>query len=194
MNELFMLMQMAGQRPETMGPLLDALGPQFSPDTVVPGLQSLAPGAQTNPFAPPAPTSVPPVTPPPGAGVGVGGLPQGGMAPPAPQDPLAMIMSMLAPTTGAPQAPPGAPQAPPGAPAPTGRPQAPPSITKPTAATPVFSGGVSGSQKAPELGAQMTTGGTPAQLLLQALLGGGRGGTPNPLRVPTLGALLAGGQ
>lgn len=189
MNELFMLMQMAGQNPETMGPLLDALGPQFAPERVVPGLNML-PGSGANPFAPPpasAMTGAPPLTPGPESGVSLGGVPMG---PAAPQqiDPMTAIMSMMTPQTGGPPAP-GAP----GAPAPTGRPQAPPNVVRPQAAQPQFSAGVTGSQKAPEMGVQMTTGGTPAQMLLQAILGGGRGAA-DPLRVPTLGALLGGAR
>lgn len=208
MNELFMLMQLAGQNPQAMAPILDALGPQFAPERVIPGLNML-PGSGTNVFAPPLPagpdayappsasTTAPPITPPPESGVGIGMSPVGGPPAPAPTDAMAMIMSMLAPGAGQGMAPPSAPAPgapPPGAPAPTGRPQAPPSTVRPTAAQPVWSGGVTGSQKAPELGIQQTTGGTPAQLLLQAILGGGRAGGLDPLRVPTLGALLGGAR
>lgn len=204
MNELFMLMQAAGQNPETMGPILDALGPGFAPERVIPGLNML-PGSGANAFAPPLPagpdpftapsasTTAPPITPTPGSGVGVGGMPMNPTSP-APTDAMAMIMSMLAPGAGQGTPTPGAGAPPPGAPAPAGRPQAPPSVVRPTAAQPVWSGGVTGSQKAPEIGAQMTTGGTPAQLLLQAILGGGRAGGLDPLRVPTLGALLGGAR
>jgi hypothetical protein len=55
-----------------------------------------------------------------------------------------------------------------------------------------MSGGVPGAQKAPEIGVQGSTGGTPAQMLLAALLNT-RGQAQNPLRVPTLGSMLGGG-
>ena len=66
-----------------------------------------------------------------------------------------------------------------------------PKVSVPEPQKPVFSGGVAGSQKAPE--GEMKTGMTPAQALMMAMLGqpGGAGGAKaNPLRVPQLGALL----
>lgn len=218
MLPLFMLMQAAGQDPQTWGPILDSLGFQFRPDNVVPGLTRMANGPQDifssstplasptigagagdmpltyQPTVPPAPTTpptVPPITPPPNSGVGIGSpVPMG----PAPgTDPMSALMSILgmgSTTTPAPTVTP-----PPVTPPPSsgrGPPVVGPQAIRPTSPTPVFGGGITGAQKAPDIGAAMTTGGTPAQLLMQALLNAGRGQT-NPLRVPSLGELLKGG-
>lgn len=219
MLPLFLLMQAAAQDPQKWGPLLDALGPQFGPGNVVPGITSITSGPQGifsplatpppptigagagdmpltyQPTVPPAPTTpptVPPITPPPDSGVGIGSpLPVGSMGPAPGTDPMSALMSILgigSTTTPAPTVTP-----PPSTPPPSGRgpPVAGPQAIRPTSPVPAFGGGIAGAQKAPDVGASITTGGTPAQLMMQALLNAGRGQT-NPLRVPSLGELLRG--
>lgn len=214
MTPLLLAMMAAGQNPQTWGPLLDALGPQFGPQTMIPGLQQAVFQPQDNPFATPTQApgapSAPPVPSEPMPAPSVPGAPGVGVAPPGMQappgftggnplgegDPLAGLISAM---TLSPNGPPGTlgggppPSGPPpGAPR---QPQAPipPQVVRPTTSAPLIHGGVTAAQKAPEMNVAMSAGGSPAQLLLQALMGGGARGGLNPLRVPTLGALLGGG-
>ncbi len=294
MLPLLMMIQAAAQNPEQWGPLLDSLGPAFSPSTMVPRLAQIAGGGgglfgestvpPTQVGAPPSTTVKPPqaapvpapmpapapasppvpapaptpgVSPPTNAttgydslarqalGIAADGRVAPGLSPPTYDgflnSPLGMLseldiahapvpgnltpspLAMGAPTAGLaaalsagrpdmptpapdpsalaaallmpPQAgappvggPPPAPAPMPvGGPPPTPSPQVAPQVRMPTAPAPVFSGGVTGSQKAPELGVQVSTGGTPAQLLLQALLARSQ---QDPLRVPLLNNLF----
>lgn len=208
MNPLLMAMMAAGQNPETWGPLLDALGPQFGPQQMIPGLTQAvnapqspfatptqAPGAPPTP--PPAPEPVPPPSVPGTPGVGM--APPGMEAPPSftgalgAGDPLSGLLSMLSPNSPTQLAGGGNPLTtapPPSAPPP--RAPIPPQVVRPTAPQPLVHGGVTAAQKAPDMNVAMSAGGSPAQLLLQALMGGGARGGLNPLRVPTLGSLLGG--
>lgn len=68
-----------------------------------------------------------------------------------------------------------------------------PNIRPPQQQKPVFSGGVAGAQKAPEMGVKAGT--SPAQALMAALLGnraGGGGKGQGGSQIPSLGALLNG--
>lgn len=58
---------------------------------------------------------------------------------------------------------------------------------------PIMNAGVSGSQKAPEVGVKGLSGGSSANAaILQAILAGSGGGNKDSLRVPSLGSLLGG--
>jgi hypothetical protein len=62
-------------------------------------------------------------------------------------------------------------------------------VKTPTAPTPIMSGGVAGSQKAPDPQLRMGQGALGAEIM--KLISGG--GNQNPLRVPALGSLIQGG-
>jgi hypothetical protein len=210
-DPMMLLMLTAANDPARMGPILDALGPQFGPQNMLPQINNLLGGINPPPSAPltpgPAPnldlsggaqantqTNVPGLdlaTPPPGTPDLMTGVP-----PPNSIDNILRLFSQ----TGSMQPPAGVtpPTPPPSGivPPPVPLTRTPPSniqpqIRPPTAPPPITSGGVANAQKAPEIGVQNTTGGTPAQMLLAAILGGRN--MPNPLRVPPLGALLGGG-
>lgn len=213
MDPFVMAIIAAAKDPAGMGPMLDALGPNFSPERMVPLLHMAAAGGGAG-GPPPAGTLGPgelAAANPPGAGgvdwtsPGMAGLfsGQGGTIAPTTVDTTNMagaadIFRLLFPAlAGAPPPGPGAPPPGPGTVPPTLTPPprgiTTPNVVRPPAVTPIMSGGVPGAQKAPELGIQASTGGTPAQLLLQMLLGPkGGAGAANPLRVPTLAALMGG--
>lgn len=237
MDPVMMALFSAANNPTMWGPLLDALGPSFGPDMLIPKLQQAGmldgaggTGGMFGPIAGPtagtgAPSTGTPMTPEtlpspfsmtpsaptvqPGADPFaqspfiVGGAPTGvpglttGTLPPEMTAPDPLTVSSITPQAPTVTAPPAPGSTYPGAMSmlqrsgPLGTRPTGPQVQQPQAPTPVFSGGVAGAQKAPELGVQASTGGTPAQLLMQALLA--RGQTPNPLRVPTLAHLLGGG-
>lgn len=62
-------------------------------------------------------------------------------------------------------------------------------VKTPTAPTPIMSGGVAGSQKAPDMNVRTGQGALSAEIM--KLISGA--GNQNPLRVPALGSLIQGG-
>ena len=164
----------AANDPGTWGPMLDALGPQFGPEAMIPQLQKVAMGGNPGMFS--------------------------GMAPQQPgMPPVAAPQAAPQPAPAAPVAPPGtapalqadASQPYTGVSAASMRsPQVQPQVKAPEQPKPVFQAGVAGAQKAPDFGTK--GGNTTQQMILQALLGGGAGaGGP---AIPSIGALLGGGR
>jgi hypothetical protein len=117
------------------------------------------------------------------------GMLGGGMPGYAPDDPL---QSLFAGGGSVPQTMPGAPTMPS---APAASAAASPlsglqGVKAPEQAKPVFSGGVSGAQGAPQMKAVGSS--SVQDLISQLMLGRGGEAGQNPLRVPDLGALLKG--
>lgn len=96
-------------------------------------------------------------------------------------------------------APQATPQAAPQAPALAGQPDltklalaANQGVKTPEPVKPIMSGGVAGGVKAPEMGGKVQANAPAVQALMAALTG--QGATSDPLRVPSLGALMRGGR
>lgn len=175
----------AGNNPDMWAPILQAMFPQ-GPEATMPMLTAaMQPqpdiGAMLGGAQPPSPITPGMVDP---------MNPDMGMQPPVPPQAPASVTPM-GPMTATP--PPGqlpATMTPTTGPVGMNRNPTQPQVRAPEAPRPIMSGGVAGAQKANDLGGQQVAG-SPAQLLMMALLGGRAGAQgQNPLRVPTLGSLF----
>lgn len=174
MDPIAMAMMGASSDPQRWGPILDQMR---IPLPGTPEFNQLFPQAQNGALMPGADQNI---------GAALNGV--GTQVPGVTTSQPTAVAGTPSPTPGMP--PPGAP--PPGVmpPQPNAVPQVAPQVRMPTVPSPVFAGGVSSSQKAPDAAFNSTAPST-AQMLLQALMSGGQ---QNPLRVPALGSILRGGR